>query len=164
VRRAIILLLVTAAGSISCVDVDGGAVEASWVLRTFDGRGISDCSCSSPEVSRIRFVLARVGPDGAIGPDACAGRDECEFSCGRKSGATPLDIPPGLYAVSVTAADASGRDLTQAPVGMGGVGVPAPILQEVLFGRPAQVAALRIETDCAAVCDGGDKSKVCSRD
>jgi hypothetical protein len=146
------------------VAVDGGAVEASWVLRSFDGRAISDCRCTEPEVSRVRLVVVPEAPDGTWGRDVCAGRAECEFPCRRQTGATPLDVPPGRYAISITALDASGRDLTGAEPGQGGVRVPAPILRDVVFGQPVLGDAFRIEAACAAACDGANKNSVCTRD
>jgi hypothetical protein len=146
-----------------CVQVDGGAIEASWVLRTFDGRAISDCGCASPEIARVRFVARPVGADEAQGEDVCAGRTGCEFSCRSQRGATPFFVPAGRYAVSFAALDAQGTPLPAGTPEAAGVRVPAPILREVVHGRPTQLDAVAIETGCAQSCNGDFSNKVCSR-
>jgi hypothetical protein len=151
-----------AVASAGCVDVDGGAIEASWVLRTFDGRGISGCACASPEIARVRFVSRRLGSDGALGDDVCAGQSGCEFPCHSQRGATPFFVPTGRYAISIAPLDAQGAPLTM-PTGGGDVRVPAPILRDVVFGRPTQLDAVAIESSCAEACNGDQGNKVCSR-
>ena len=76
--RIVFLTLLSAA--VSCVSIDGGAVEASWVVRTDDGRAITDCQCSDPRIASVRFELE--GASGAVkGALPCQGRTSCEFSC-----------------------------------------------------------------------------------
>ena len=151
------------AGAAGCVEIDGGAIEASWVLRTFDGRAISGCGCASPEIARIRFVVRDVGDDGALGEDVCAGRPGCEFACRSQRGATPFFVPPGRYAIALSPLDAAGTPLGAAAPGMEGVRVPAPILREVVYARPTQLDAVAIETGCAQACNGNLSNKVCSQ-
>jgi hypothetical protein len=162
--KTAILCLVLLPWAAACVKVDGGAVEVSWVLQTFDGRSISDCSCADPEVSRVRLVVAQTDGSGAVGSDACAGMATCEFGCRRGTGATHFDIPPGLYAISLAPIGSDGHPLALAAglSGTGGVAVPAPILRTVVFGQPTELDALSIQTSCAAVCGGA--GNVCTRD
>jgi hypothetical protein len=164
VKTAILCLLLLAILPLgaACVKVDGGAVEVSWVLQTFDGRSISDCSCADPEVSRVRLVVAHLDDSGAIGADACAGVAGCEFACRRGTGATHFDIPPGRYAISLAPIGANGAPLAAGLSGTSGVAVPAPILRTVVFGQPTELDALSIQTSCAAVCGGA--GNVCTRD
>jgi hypothetical protein len=168
--RSIILVLISMACLLAsglggaCVPTEGGAVEASWVLRTFDGRAISNCRCSAPEVTRVRLVVAPILPDGTTGGDVCAGRSDCEFSCTRQSGATPFFVPTGPYAISVAPLGAGGELLAGAPPQGAGVRVPAPILRDVVFGRPTQLDAIAIEAGCAATCNGEQSNRVCTRD
>src|ERR1035438_1312022 len=86
----------------ACVKIDGGAVEISWVVIAPDGRGITDCSCASPAIAKVRLSLVGVGGD-IDGVDACAGKAQCDFPCQRQTGSTPFDIPPtqngGMYSV-----------------------------------------------------------------
>ncbi len=170
--RSIILVLISRAcllggalgGVVACVPTDGGAVEVSWVLRTFDGRAISSCRCSAPEVSRVRLVVAEVQPDGSLGQDVCAGRSDCEFSCARQSGATAFFVAPSRYAISVAPLGAGGEILAGEPPYGAGVRVPAPILRDVVFGRPTQLDAMAIESGCAAACNGEQSNRVCTRE
>jgi hypothetical protein len=145
----------------ACVQIDGGAVEVSWVVHA-NGRAITDCSCADPPIARVRINL--VGRGGAIGGppplQPCEGRAQCEFSCQRQTGATPFDIketqPDEKYEVSVVAMDSAGVDLTA-------VMSPAPILRSVVRGQPTEVEAFLLEAGCAPACGGLNKSGVCTR-
>jgi hypothetical protein len=162
--RFFILVLIASACLVACVPVDGGAIEASWVLRSFDGRAISSCRCSQPEIARIRFIVAAVVPGGGLGEDVCAGRSDCEFSCARQSGVTRFFVPAARYAISVAPLGVGGEALAGEPPRGSGVRVPAPILRDVVFGRPTQLDALAIESGCAAACNGDDGNRVCTRE
>src|ERR1700759_5442932 len=85
----VVLVGATAAGS--CVAIDGGAVEASWVIHG-NGRAVTDCSCSNPQIASVRLDI--VGHGGAIeGTTPCAGQARCQFACQRQTGATPAPTP-----------------------------------------------------------------------
>jgi hypothetical protein len=148
---------------LSCVSIDGGAVETSWVIRTEDGRAISSCGCADPPIARVRVKIVKVDGEGRRGEDVCAGKPGCEFPCGRHIGATPFDVPPGSYSVSVVPLGEGGVDLTMAGDGRPAV-VLAPLLYDVVRGQPTQVESFLIVSRCAAACAGADSNKVCSRD
>ena len=155
-----IVFLTIAAAAVSCVRIDGGAVEASWVVRTADGLAITQCGCSDPRIVDVRLTL--VGASGDVqGTTPCQGRTACQFSCQRHTGATPFDIPPGFYLISLTPVDAAGQDLTAATPGHAAVQTPAPVLREVVNGQPTQLDALAIVTGCASTCSNTN-SRVCS--
>ena len=142
-----------------CVRVDGGAVEVSWVVRSADGRAITDCGCSDPPIATVRLNL--VGRGGDIGGTTpCEGRAQCRFACQRQTGATPFDIretqPGEMYEISVKAVGANGMDLDE-------VLTPAPILRSVVRGQPTELEAFLLETQCAADCEGMNRSGVCTR-
>ena len=155
-----ILLIVTLAFAVSasaCVEIDGGAVEVSWVIRSPSGAGITDCGCAAPAIAAVRLVLRGVG--GTIeGATPCAGRAQCDFPCQRQTGATPFDIretlPGESYEVSVVAV-ADGVVLPE-------VKRPAPILREVVRAQPTEVEAFQLVAECAAEC-GMNSSGVCAR-
>jgi hypothetical protein len=142
-----------------CVDVDGGAVEVSWVVHA-NGRAITDCGCADPIISKVRIHLE--GRGGAIeGTTPCADRAQCEFSCQRQTGATPFDIrptrPDEAYAVSVIAVGPDGEDLP-------GVIAPAPILRTVMKGQPTELGAFLLEAaGCNSQCESMNKTGVCAR-
>ena len=159
-RITLFALLFSATG---CVSIDGGAVEASWVVVTHDGRGIANCGCTCPPMPKVRLQLIPV----AGGSDPCAGRDSCQFSCGQKSGATRFDIPPGSYAVSLVPVGQDGQDIVNDPSGAAGMcsafsGV-APVVRDVIKGRVTQLDAVEMVADCAADCGGLNSSKVCTK-
>ncbi len=138
-------------------------MEASWVVRTADGRAIADCACSDPQIVAVRFTL--VGDSAPVsGLTPCSGRAECGFPCDRHTGATPFDIPPGSYLISLTPVNAAGEDLTQPGADRGQVETPAPVLREVVRGKPTQLDAFQLRAKCAQSCAGSNQSKVCSRE
>jgi hypothetical protein len=156
-RVTLIALLFSA---LSCVSIDGGAVEASWVVVTHDGRVISECSCACPPIAKIRMQLVPV----AGGADPCAGRASCEFSCGVQSGATRFDIPPGSYAITLVPVGADGSDIPAGAVDTCSAGPGAdPVVREVVSGRVTGLDAMTVLADCAPECGGSDNTKVCTR-
>ena len=151
------LVLTLALLASACVEIDGGAVEVSWVIRSPTGGGITDCGCADPAITTVRLVLTGVG--GSInGATPCAGRAQCDFPCQRQTGATPFDIqqtqPGESYEVSVVAV-ADGIELLQ-------VTTPAPILREVVRAQPTEVEAFQLVAQCAAECEM-NTSGVCAR-
>jgi hypothetical protein len=153
-----IVFLALAAAAVSCVSIDGGAVEASWVVRTDDGRAITDCQCSDPQIAGVRLQL--VGASGTVkGTLPCQDRSTCQFSCQRHTGTTPFDIPPGFYLISLVPVDAAGQDLVTM-AGAQQVQTPAPILREVVKGQPTQLDALAIVGKCASSCSV-NQNRVC---
>lgn len=156
-RITLIALLFSALG---CKHVDGGAVEASWVLVTSDGRGVADCGCTCPAIAKIRMELLPQGGGG----DACAGSSACEFSCGQQTGATQFDIPPGTYQVRLVPVGRDGTDVTNGEAGgCRAEGRSFSKLYEVLTGRVTQLDALQLVVGCAAECGGDDNTRVCTK-
>jgi hypothetical protein len=146
-----ILFLLAACAAVSCVQIDGGAVEASWVVVSVDGHAIPTCTCTDPQIDSVRMKLVGYGDRGA-GADVCAGRTSCQFACERRTGATPFDIPAGDYLMSLVAVDAAGRDLTDDAAGAKRVVAPAPVLRTVVAGQPTQLDAFALVAGCAPRC------------
>ena len=150
------VFLESAAGS--CVQIDGGAVEVSWVVHA-NGRAITDCTCSDPEIASVRIDI--VGNGGAIqGTKPCAGQPKCVFSCSRQTGATPFNIPEThsdeTYLIQLVAVDKNGHDLPiRAPL--------APISQTVVRGQPTELEAVTLDSGCAVECETLNKTGVCAR-
>lgn len=156
-RITLIALLFSALG---CKQVDGGAVEASWVLVTSDGRGVADCACTCPAIAKVRMEL--LPKDG--GGDACAGRAACQFSCGQRTGATQFDIPPGTYQIRLVPVGPEGTDVTSGEAGgCRAEGRAFTKLHEVVTGRVTQLDALQLVVGCAADCGGDDSTRVCRK-
>jgi hypothetical protein len=156
-RFAFFALLFSALG---CVSIDGGAVEASWVVVSHDGRRIASCGCTCPPVAMIRFQLLPT----AGGADPCAGRASCQFSCDLQSGATRFDIPPGTYAISLVPVGPDGTDITNGEAGacQAGPGTD-PEIREVVSGRVTGLDARVVLADCAPECGGANNTRVCTR-
>jgi hypothetical protein len=155
-----VLCLVGVLGALvgSCVKINGGAVEVSWVVHA-NGRAITDCTCASPEIASVRIDV--VGHGGSIeGTRPCAGSPQCVFPCGRQTGATPFDIPPTegseTYSIGVVAVGPDGGDLPE-------VMTPAPIARQVVSGQPTEVEAFLLEAGCAPACETMNNSGVCAR-
>jgi hypothetical protein len=159
---ATLVLAAAASGGGGCVRIDGGAVELSWVLRTPEGRAISDCGCGDPQVATVRLHLTLMNAGGAAVPGGtpCEGRAQCQFACQRQTGATPFDIPETrpdeMYLISV---DALGPD----GMALAAVRTPAPVLRSVVRGQPTDMGALLLVTECANACSGVNGQGVCER-
>ena len=154
-RSALTLLALASLGLGACVEIDGGAVEVPWTVFAKDGRGaINDCSCADPAIAYVRLKLAGP-PDAPTQPDPCDGVGACQFSCGRKIGATPFFIPPGSYLMSIEPVAADG---TVAATAM----VPDPVLRQVTKGEPSELDAFGIEAPCAPRCHGDDLTMACA--
>jgi hypothetical protein len=153
-----ILLLAAAGAVVSCVSIDGGSVEASWVVLGTDGHAIARCSCSDPQIDSVRFKLVGRSPE-VMDAEPCRDHPNCQFACERRTGATPFGIPPGLYLMSLTPVDAAGQDLTALDVGTR-VMTPAPVLREVVRGQPTQLDALALVAGCSPRC-AQNKNNVC---
>jgi hypothetical protein len=159
----LVLVQVVAGAGTGCVRIDGGAIEANWVVRTYDGRAMSGCGCADPAIARVRFVAAQVDAEGHLGADVCAGRSDCEFSCDSQRGATPFFVPAGRYAISISAIAPGGIPVPGSG-GSTGVQLQAPILRDVVFGQPTQLEAFAIEANCANRCGGNQTTQACSAD
>jgi hypothetical protein len=152
---ALAVFLETAGGS--CVQIDGGAVEVSWVVHA-NGRAITDCTCSDPEIASVRIDI--VGHGGNIeGSMPCAGQPKCVFSCARQTGATPFNIPETradeTYLIQLVAVDKYGADLPiRAPL--------APISRAVVRGTPTELEAVTLDAGCALACETMNKTGVCA--
>jgi hypothetical protein len=154
-----ILVLAAASAGLSCVAIDGGGVEAAWVVRSADGRP-SDCLCADPKIVNVRLSL--VGASAAVKDmQPCLGRTVCQFDCRASRGATPFDIPPGSYLMSLVATDAQGRDLSDpGSPGGGRITPPAPVLRDVVRGQPTQLDVAAIVTACSGC--SANKNPACS--
>ncbi|MCC6751029.1 MAG: hypothetical protein IT371_25475 [Deltaproteobacteria bacterium] len=116
-----VLLCVGLAG---CVSVAGGALEAGWELRGFDGRRIG---CTEGGVGAVRFTLQPM----AGGGDPCATEASCRFDCDRGVGTSGFVIPEGRYAVAILPLDLEGKPLTV----QHGVRVPLPVVRDLREGE-----------------------------
>jgi hypothetical protein len=152
------LLALVALAVGGCVDIDGGAVEISWVVRSTSGSAITSCSCADPPIDKVRLVLVPRGPSIA-GNNPCESPAQCDFPCQRQTGSTAFNIKPTQagesYEISVLALGGDGNVLE-------GVMTPAPVLRSVVNGQPTEVDAFQLVAPCRAECEMNG-SGVCAR-
>ena len=127
--------LVVAAGLLAlvglpgCVQVQGGAIELSWSLRSFRGDPVDKCADSS--IARIR-VLWQAN-------DETANPSFTDFACQDSAGVTGFVVPGGSTRVWVEPICADGINATP-----GTFSVPAPIVRDVSVGAVVTLNSLLI--------------------
>jgi hypothetical protein len=153
-------LIVCAVSAAACIQVEGGAVELSWVVQSRSGAAITDCGCAEPAIETVRLVLVGVG-GGVAGHRPCDGTAQCDFSCHRQTGSTRFDIretgTSEAYEISVVALDSNGVEIPDDQVMS-----PAPILRGVVKGQVTETEAFQLVASCRAEC-GMNGSGVCAR-
>ena len=137
-----LVVMVQAVTGVACVEVNGGAVELSWSVRTFDGERVND-SCEDGEhdvhLEEIRLAWKAVsdGGDGAgMAPDGWA-----DFPCADRRGITDFGVPEGehlLWIVPVCREDAPST---------GNYQVPPPIVRTIREGTVTTLDALLVVAD-----------------
>lgn len=106
--------------AIGCVEVNGGAIELSWTLRSFTGEPISDPACASAQIDNIR-VWWRSPETGEMRFRA--------FPCTENRGVTGFQVPAGANSIWVTPECAGGIEALP-----GTFDAPAPLLRTVEDG------------------------------
>lgn len=126
-RWLVVCLVVCPAG---CVDIDGGSIEASWIVNTARGGKRIDCTCARFGAVRYEVVESETGarPCDTL---SVAGNHRCEFDCLAGVGTTDFAIPPGQYAINIVPLDLEGKLLGPSD----GVAVPAPTNRAVRRGE-----------------------------
>jgi len=155
---AFVLLALLSLASGGCVDIEGGAVEVSWVVRSTSGSAITSCSCADPPIDKVRLVLIPKGPS-IEGNKPCESQAQCDYPCQRQTGSTAFNIKPTQagesYEISVVAIGGDGNVLE-------GVMMPAPVLRSVVSGQPTEVDVFQLVAPCRAECEMNG-SGVCAR-
>jgi hypothetical protein len=143
-------VLVFATVALACVDVQGGAVEFYWTIRTTDG---GSCTCQNAGISAIHLVGTRcdtVTPEGVcLGPagttaDAGPAPTAPEFgvwNCEASRGTTLFNIDEGRWSFRIQVTTPNGLDADAV--------LPPPIVRDVVSGEVAMLDALQItSTEC----------------
>ncbi len=135
------LALVWVAG---CVEINGGAVELSWTLRTFAGANIDECSAY--EIGQIRLEW-QSGPDN---PNVDGG--STTFDCTDSRGVTDFVIGEGAQLLEIVPICDDGNDAAADTYE-----VPAPILRQVHTGELVTLNSLLVVVGCrdANLCTCG---------
>jgi hypothetical protein len=116
-------LLANLVGSTACVEIDGGAVELSWLVRDFDGE---PNNCRTPGIDQI--VVNWQALDSEMQPTEF--RDVHPFSCSARRGVTGFDIPEGLTSLHIVPVCANTGQAAEGPYE-----VPPPIVRHVGLGE-----------------------------
>jgi hypothetical protein len=145
-RLAAGLVALAAALGTGCVDIDGGAVELSWSLRTFGGSAVE--SCSEAAIRDIRLCWEPLA-DGATTTEGavCRAGQRRRFSCAESSGVTGFDLDPGATAFWIEPVCDDG-----AAADPGTYEVPPPIVRTVQEGKIISLTSLLLVVSPA----GGD--------
>ncbi len=135
-RIAVGLAAVAAALGTGCVEIDGGAVELSWSLRTFGGSAVE--SCTEAAIQDIRLCWEPLA-DGATTTEGavCRAGQRRRFSCSESSGVTGFDLDPGATAfwIEPVCDDGDAAD-------PGTYEVPPPIVRTVQEGKIISLTSL----------------------
>lgn len=129
-------LLIACLCNLGCIEIDGGAVELSWSLRSFDGASVQ--ACPDARIQSVRLCWETL-PDGSTsaGGDACRATQRQKFPCGEYSGVTGFDLPPGSTAFWIepvcTDGEAADAETYQ---------VPPPIVRTVEEGKIVSLNSL----------------------
>jgi hypothetical protein len=145
----IALVWAAAAGSVvtGCVAIDGGAVEVSWSIRSFDGDAVE--TCGDALVDKIRLCWTPLTDGSTADPETCLPGQRRTFSCDEASGVTGFDLEPGLTAFWIEPVCTDGE-----PADPGTYQVPPPIVRTVRDGRIISLNSLLLvvnplDTGCA---------------
>ncbi len=134
VQRAVLCAL---AGVCACVDINGGAVELSWSLRTDTGM---ERTCAQTAIVQVSLCMRDCDTPPCDGVQTCP----TAFECDRLRGATQFDIPPGRKEITIR------PDCARGPAR---VVVPPPLVRDIVKGDVTELNALLITVpSVGAIC------------
>ncbi len=137
-----LVTLTAASANLSCVEIDGGAVELSWALRNFEGNRIRLCDDARVRWIQLAWKSADDDGTGAVGP----ADGTLRFECVENRGVTNFVVPPGPQLLWIEPV-CSGGDTPAGPFQ-----VPAPIRREIVAGTVVTLDALLVVADECATC------------
>jgi hypothetical protein len=128
-KARFLLLVCLSPGLVSCVDVNGGAVELRWEIRNSDG---AKWDCGEAQVARVRLHAEAIAGGKSL---------DRSWACHEYQAATAFELTPGRYALSiepVCGGEDAGPTTAMARV-------PEPILRDISNGNVAELNTLLIE-------------------
>jgi hypothetical protein len=137
-----LVVAVQAVTSVACVEVNGGAVELSWSVRTFDGIPLKDaCDDDKRKVhlETIRLAwkaVADAGDAAGMEPDGWT-----DFPCADLRGITEFTVPRGEHLLWVVPICRDNGPAT------GNYQVPPPIVRTIREGTVTTLDALLVVVD-----------------
>jgi hypothetical protein len=130
----------------ACVDIQGGAAELSWSLRSFEGGPVADCVDAG--ITSVRLCWVGAG-DGGEQAGSCDPDRQATFDCDAEHGATGFNLPDGPTAFWIEPICDDGDPATP-----GTFQVPAPIVRRIEEGKVVNLSSL-------AIVVGEDGSPTC---
>lgn len=132
----------------ACIDIEGGAAEVSWSLRSFEGVAVE--TCGETRIEDIRLCWALAEEEGATADPTCD-RGHRDFPCGESSGVTGFQLEPGTTAFWIEPLCVGGE-----PAVAGTYQVPPPIVRNVEQGEIVSLNSLLLvvspdEEECPPV-------------
>ncbi|RMH39009.1 MAG: hypothetical protein D6689_17995 [Deltaproteobacteria bacterium] len=144
------------------MQIDGGAVELSWSLRTLDGDA-ADCDLVGadgrdlPDIDAVRVCWEPVGDAGELS-GVCDPVRSDRFRCDSLHGVTGFVVEPGPTAIWIEpVCEGTGR-----PPPADRYAVPAPIVRTVASGEVATLNALLIAVRPDA-CESRQLTRITAR-
>jgi hypothetical protein len=132
VPAALFVLTLATAGP-ACIEIDGGAVELSWSLRSFDGDRVDECN--SARIDQVRICWHSIEEGSSTG--VCQGSQS--FPCGEENGVSGFEIAPGSTSFWIEPICGDGS-----PADVGSYQVPPPIVRTVEDGKIVTLDSLLI--------------------
>jgi hypothetical protein len=136
VRAALVGGFLLAFASPGCIEIDGGAVELSWSLRSFDGDAVDGCGMA--DIQEVRLCWEHL-PDGSVsvGGGSCRSGARRTFPCSEYSGITGFQLDPGATAFWIEPVCDDGE-----PADAETYQVPPPIVRNVEEGKIVSLNSL----------------------
>jgi hypothetical protein len=138
--KAAVAVIFGVLGCVSCVDVNGGAVELSWSLRTPEG---NPNNCLAADIDKVRLCWAPESDGETV--RVCEGSRT--FECERERGFSRFEIDEGETAFWIEPLCAG----TQVVPDPATYEVPPPLVRTVSAGQVVILNALLIvatDDDC----------------
>jgi hypothetical protein len=132
VPTAVLVLALATAGP-ACIEIEGGAVELSWSLRSFDGDRVDNCTAA--RVDEVRVCWQSIDDGASTG--ICQGSQS--FPCGEENGVSGFEISPGRASFWIEPICVDGS-----PADSGSYQVPPPIVRTVEDGKIVTLDSLLI--------------------
>lgn len=132
-----IAALWAAIGSAGCVEIDGGAVELSWSLRSFEGNSVGNCG--DVGISRMQICWQSLEDDQPLDTLACLSEHSADFPCSEANGTSGFTIDPGRTAFWLEPLCENAQ-----PPAPESYQVPPPITRQVEEGRIVTLDSLLV--------------------
>ena len=128
------ILCVLSLMGLACVNIDGGAVELAWVVRSQSGNPLG---CSKSVKLDTAQVELHVNPYGEPVAGFCTNATAYRWACIEDQGGTPFEIAAGLYEFQIAVCCQNGL--------VADVAVPPKALRQIGEGEVTSLNAWLVE-------------------